>query len=246
MVKKALGVSLDEIGIGLINVGSVSFEYVASLFDDKRLQRHCAIITDSDAIMPDAKKCHIEAAKRGETRTEKLNSLYGDNRWVDMFYAPYTFEVDFANESRNHRFIETVIKAHYTQETAIDGHVRELSGTDDAKRYDTVLTVAKELGKGWYATLLSTVIDETVIIPSYMLQALAFVSQSIIDEKLLKKMALHTLEGYYGDSAVVLKEFLTNAKTPDEISTAIQAFCDTYPDNNFAYFISFRKDVVHG
>lgn len=116
----------------------------------------------------------------------------------------------------------------------------------DAKRYDTVLTVAKELGKGWYATLLSTVIDETVIIPSYMLQALAFVSQSIIDEKLLKKMALHTLEGYYGDSAVVLKEFLTNAKTPDEISTAIQAFCDTYPDNNFAYFISFRKDVVHG
>lgn len=62
----------------------------------------------------------------------------------------------------------------------------------------------------------------------------------------LKKMALHTLEGYYGDSAVVLKEFLTNAKTPDEISTAIQAFCDTYPDNNFAYFISFRKDVVHG
>lgn len=77
MVKKALGVSLDEIGIGLINVGSVSFEYVASLFDDKRLQRHCAIITDSDAIMPDAKKCHIEAAKRGETRTEKLNSLYG-------------------------------------------------------------------------------------------------------------------------------------------------------------------------
>ena len=133
------------------------------------------------------KKCHIEAAKRGETRTEKLNSLYGDNRWVDMFYAPYTFEVDFANESRNHRFIETVIKAHYTQETAIDGHVRELSGTDDAKRYDTVLTVAKELGKGWYATLLSTVIDETVIIPSYMLQALAFVSQSIIDEKIVKE-----------------------------------------------------------
>lgn len=35
-------------------------------------------------------------------------------------------------------------------------------------------------------------------------------------------------------------------ETPDEISTAIQAFCDTYPDNNFAYFISFRKDVVHG
>ena len=46
MVKKTLGVSLDELGIGVINIGSVSFEYVASIFAEERLRRRCAIVTD--------------------------------------------------------------------------------------------------------------------------------------------------------------------------------------------------------
>lgn len=48
IIKTALGVSLDELGIGLVNVGSVSFEYIASLFSEERIQRSCAIVTDED------------------------------------------------------------------------------------------------------------------------------------------------------------------------------------------------------
>lgn len=39
LIKNALGVSLDEMGIGLVNVGSVSFEYIASLFSEERIKR---------------------------------------------------------------------------------------------------------------------------------------------------------------------------------------------------------------
>ena len=242
MVKNALGVSLDEIGIGLINVGSVSFEYVASLFDSKRLQRHCAIITDSDAILPGATKCSVEAATRGKSRKEKLWRLYGTNPWVNAYYAPYTFEVDFASEAKNRKYIEMVIRTHYTQQVTIDRHIAELADAD-AIRYDSVLTVARELGKGWYATLLSSFIDKNVIIPSYMLQAIAFASQSIIDGKLLKKMALHSLTLYEGDEVTAWKEAILAAQTDTIINTVIQEFCEKYQDNNFAFFVSYRKDL---
>ena len=97
MVKKTLGVSLDELGIGVINIGSVSFEYVASIFAEERLRRRCAIVTDLDAILENAEKCKKEAADRGKSRKEKLERLFGNNKYVQMFYANYTFEVDFTN-----------------------------------------------------------------------------------------------------------------------------------------------------
>ena len=39
LIKNALGVSLDEMGIGLVNVGSVWCVYVASLFSEERVER---------------------------------------------------------------------------------------------------------------------------------------------------------------------------------------------------------------
>ncbi len=245
MVKKALGVSLDELGIGLINVGSVSFEYVASLFDSQRLQRYCAIITDSDALLTGATKCSAEAATRGESRKAKLKELYGKNQWVGAYYAPYTFEVDFANYSQNYSYIESVINSAYTQQAVIEKHIVNLKGTA-AERYDTVLTVASTLGKGWYATLLASALDENVVIPNYMLQAIIFSSQNIVDEKILKKMALHSISAFDDDEVNAQREVLTSANTKEEIEIALNELCKKYPNNTFASFLSYRKDLKNG
>lgn len=243
MVRNSLGISLDEMGVGLINVGSVSFEYVASLFDNQRIQRHCSIITDSDAVLPGATKCSEEAATRGASRKNKLDKLYGTNPWVNAYYAPYTFEVDFASEIKNRTYIKDVIEKHYTQEATKNKHIRNLDDTD-ANRYDSVLTVAKELGKGWYATLLATFVDGNVIVPRYMLMAIAYASQDIIDDKLLSKMALHTLELYPSNETDELKNKFILAKTAEEIQRLIQELCDKYPNNSFSAFISCRKELV--
>lgn len=77
IVKKLFGINLDELGIGLINVGSTSFEYIASLFDDDRIQRKCAIVTDLDeqAIPSEHRLYKSTAQEKGQARKEKLSSL---------------------------------------------------------------------------------------------------------------------------------------------------------------------------
>ena len=239
MVKKALGISLDEIGIGLINVGSVSFEYVASLFDPNRLQRHCAIVTDYDDILDGAEKCSTKAAELGRNRKEKLTRLYADNPWVDAYYAPYTFEVEFAKEEKNRQYIEKVIDHHYSQQRTIENNKAKINGSD-ADRYDCVLKIAAGIGKGWYATLLSSFIDENVVIPSYILRAVVFASQKVVDKKILGKIALHVSSVRKDDDII---EMIHNAKTDVEINTVIDKFCEKYPGDNFTSFIRFRKDL---
>ena len=48
IIKNVLGISLDELGISLINIRSTGFKNVAQIFHDNRVKRKCAIITDLD------------------------------------------------------------------------------------------------------------------------------------------------------------------------------------------------------
>lgn len=43
--------TLDELGISLINIGSTGFKNVASIFYNDRVMRKCAIITDLDTLI---------------------------------------------------------------------------------------------------------------------------------------------------------------------------------------------------
>lgn len=44
LIKKVLGVSLDELGISIINIGSTGFENIAQLFHEDRVRRRCSIL----------------------------------------------------------------------------------------------------------------------------------------------------------------------------------------------------------
>lgn len=48
MFKAVFGLSLDEVGISVVNMSSTVFEHIACLFDNQRIHRKCAIITDLD------------------------------------------------------------------------------------------------------------------------------------------------------------------------------------------------------
>lgn len=243
MVKKAFGISLDEIGIGLINIGSIAFEYVASIFDEERLQRHCAIITDLDSIIPNSEKCSEEAAKRGLSRKEKLEELYGTNPWVESFYAPYTFEVDFANEQSNRTYICEVIKNHYVKQETINRHISNLSESE-SKRYDTVLTVAESMKKGWYATILASIIDNEVVIPEYILRSIVYASQEVITPQILKKISLNVLDMYEEDKKICeLKEEVKGLSTAEEINTFVLKFCQELPEDLFSSFINHWTEL---
>lgn len=215
LIKNVLGVTLDELGIGLINVGSVGFENIASIFDEERLQRRCAIITDMDQTVEDAKKCSDNAAEKGISRQKKLSDLFKNNDYVKSFYAPYTLEYDFANESKNCEFIKQIIEHHYTDKSTIEKHISNLYG-EPADRYDSVMTVAKAIGKGWYATLLAEHITASASIPKYILEALAFASRDIMTTPLKCKICDHSLLKYkeFQEETVFVDEY--NKKSSED------------------------------
>ena len=48
MFKTVFGITLDEIGVSLVNIGSTGFQNVAQIFHDERIRKNCAILTDLD------------------------------------------------------------------------------------------------------------------------------------------------------------------------------------------------------
>jgi predicted ATP-dependent endonuclease of OLD family len=227
MIRESFGVTLDELGIGLVNVGSTAFEYVASLFSNKRIQRYCSIVTDEDVQIVDKSSSFYksEAEVRGKSRKIKLGGLYGVNPWVKSFYAPHTLEVDFAsvNEKANAKYIESILEFNYVDEVTISNHKAKLNGTD-SECANTVLTLARAMGKGWYATVLSNKIDISVSIPEYILDAVAFACREIITIDILLKVVGHSLTGYNEKIAKPVQDLIRTAKTIEEKKMCITNF----------------------
>lgn len=242
MIRKALGVSLDELGIGLVNVGSVSFEYIASLFGEERINRSCAIITDEDVqIVEKSSAFYKESAEiRGKSRKEKLTNLYGRNAWVESFYAPHTLEVDFSlvEDRVNAKYIFNVIDMNYVAAATIAGHKANISTGTDAECANTVLTLARDMGKGWYATILSNYLDCTVNIPQYILKAVAFASREIVNVDIIHKMVEYSLGNYEESEAVLeLLEEVKKAKSQDEKKNCIKKYRDGYSEEILSKFL---------
>ena len=241
IIKVALGVSLDELGIGLVNVGSVSFEYIASLFSEERIQRSCAIVTDEDKqIVENNSTLHKAGAeKRGKSRKIKLENIYGKNLWVEPFYAPHTLEVDFAlvDERANRDYISKVIELNYVDSDTIDKHKDNIENGTDAACADTVLTLARDMGKGWYATTLSNFIDMEVSVPQYILDAIAFACREVISIDIVFKMIGYSLSCYGEGENLDLKKEIQKAKTQGEKKDSIKKFREECKDNVVTKFL---------
>ena len=160
LVKNFFGVSLDELGISLINIGSTGFENVAQIFHKDRVQRKCAIVTDLDAAISDTTEVPGEANKikkykkkmlnsqiKGLERQARLNSFTEDNEWLNVFYAEHTFEVDFIKSGN----VDEVVKLSnevYTQELKKEESKNDLESEDKGIFGKRILTIASNKGKG--------------------------------------------------------------------------------------------------
>ena len=241
IIKKTLGVSLDEIGIGLINVGSVSFEYIASLFGNERIRRKCAIITDEDVQIVEKESTFYkaEAEERGQKRKDKLTKLYGTNPWVKSFFAPHTLEVDFAlaDTRANSDYISNVIELNYVDTDTVERHKKNLKSGTEAKCANTILTLAGNMGKGWYATTLSNYIDNATTIPKYILEAIAFASKEVISLDIILKMIEYSLSKYDGNTVIDLKKENKEIKINDEKNEIIKKFKSEYENDVVTKFL---------
>jgi len=186
LLKKVLGLSLDEIGISLVNIRSTGFENIAMLFDNQRVKKRCSIITDLDeaffdtTILPTDSEAYkkkkekaLGSQETGVARKGRLDDFCLNNPWISTFYANHTFEVDFIQSSNSH-YLKGIVGDVYTQQATMDTATTELSSTDIAISGSRALTMANYQGKGWFALTLGKVIDFKVVIPEYILDAIKF------------------------------------------------------------------------
>ncbi|KZC98270.1 ATP-dependent nuclease [Thalassospira xiamenensis] len=184
LVKKMFGLSLDELGISLVNIRSTGFENIAILFHDMRIQKRCAIITDLDRAFiptdPDpfdtpelakAKKKALASQSVGSRREAVLNSLCQDNQWLSAHYATHTFEVDFV-AADNSEIIVSILGDIYKDPATIAAARAELESGDVALFGKRVLTMANKAGKGWFAILVGRMVTSDTPIPAYILAAI--------------------------------------------------------------------------
>ena len=251
LVKKVFGVTLDELGISLVNIGSTGFENIAILFHDERVRKKCAIITDLDmSILPlptdvnsdtnEQRGCR-NSQKSGFERRIRLENFCKGNIWLEAFYAYYTFEVDFLKTNNSHEVI-LLVKNQYKQQQRIDDISKKLENKDIAISGKEILRLADEkFGKGWFAIMLSECIDHLTYIPNYIINAIAHTSQHISD-KVLLEMAKYRLNAFSGkvyegnkiDYSPLLQEILKSNKLED----GLKIFKDALPDDQLTMFIN--------
>lgn len=198
LIKKVFGVSLDELGISLVNIRSTGFKNVALLFHDDRIRKKCSIITDLDATFFDTaeiasdsatvKKMKITAIgsrNSGLARKTALDAFCNGNTWVSPFFAQHTFEVDFI-AAGNSKYIVDILQDVYSDPVTIETSKVELESVDIALYGKRALTMAKHSGKGWFAILLGQTVDHNTSIPDYIIDAILFAHQRISDDVIFK------------------------------------------------------------
>ncbi|MCB0517296.1 MAG: AAA family ATPase [Lewinellaceae bacterium] len=248
MFLRVFGVSLDEMGVSLVNIGSTGFENLAVLFHEDRIKRNCTILTDSDTISVDEADCTPEdwvkyqnSQKSGFNRVVILDDVFNDNTWVNVNYASHTFEVDFLRVG-NKDIVKKVIHDIYEREADRNSSIAKIDDTDSKSNHE-ILRLAKKVGKGWFAILLAKHLDWKVAFPDYILEAVAFAVPSMplrmqagIADYRIQKMCEEAIP-----QGVALRgEFpkLEELKTSERLSEFVARFVEVFPNDPLAHFAS--------
>jgi putative ATP-dependent endonuclease of the OLD family len=106
--------------------------------------------------------------------------------------------------------IISVLCKVYKDKSTLNKAKLELESTDISRYGRRVLTMANNLGKGWFAILLAKKIDYQTVIPEYILDAIFFVARANMTKSIWYNILTYRLEcikqsGQFQDSEI--KEF---------------------------------------
>ena len=176
IVKKTLNISLDEMGIGLINVSSSFFDTILCLFNKDRITKKCSILTDLDTdITHDSSGARAE--QLGAKRKEKIDSFSKNNEYIKGFYAENTFEIQMFVIPENLKIMKAMINSKdnilYVDKDTKQKKLTALDNKDSLK--ETIIDVVEHKKKGWFALEFIDYCDTNdlkPVIPKYIIDAL--------------------------------------------------------------------------
>jgi len=236
LIKKVLGISLDELGISLVNIGSTGFENVAQIFHNDRINRRCAIITDLDTKIADTTELagdtdRIKAYKKkmqgshdkGIERKTKLDSFVTGNPWIEVFYAQHTFEVDFILSENTSEIIK-LCDVVYTDPTTLRVAKENINSGDVSLFGRRVLRMANNQGKGWFSILLSGELTFKTKIPEYILNSILYLG-AISNKNILINIIIYRIKCHKNEDGTLnfrnvkksLREYKSNECNLDNV-----------------------------
>lgn len=255
LVKCILGISIDELGISLINIGSTGFENVAQLFNKSRVRRYCSIITDKDKAISDTteladdnediklyKKKLFNSQKAGLERKTRLDLFTKGNKWLKACYADYTFEIDFLFAGNELEITKTINEV-YVDPITRDLAAKQVAHPDLEIWGRRVLSMAKYNGKGWFAILLGTYINYKTVLPDYIMDAIIFSKSSLTKDTIISilkyRIKQYSKEETVPDfsSLLIAIQYYRNGEI--DLNKLILSISDTIPDDQIITF--FQK-----
>ncbi|WP_373416919.1 hypothetical protein, partial [Vibrio parahaemolyticus] len=108
----------------------------------------------------------MAAQESGESRKQELDEYTKENKYIQAFYAENTFETEVIDHDDNFEMFADIVDLEYKREADKKRVWANLSSDDKELRYDSVLKLAKKIGKGWLATELAQKSDNGVQIPT--------------------------------------------------------------------------------
>ncbi|MGO4294545.1 ATP-dependent nuclease [Chitinophaga sp. RAB17] len=252
LVQKIFGLSLDELGISVINIGSTGFENVAQIFHQTRIRRQCAIVTDldtayrsyaedeSDDTDEKARKKHLaDAENAGKSRQDELEILCNGNRYLKGFYANTTFEIELLEAGNSAEFC--LIASEVYSERYQERIIAELNSDERATFGERVLLLAQKMKKGWFALNFSEKVTWKTFIPTYMLDALIF-AKGKFSRQTISSIVLHRTQMAWREKIILendileypLRQFISGSITLTELRQYVRVLLE---DGQLEYFL---------
>lgn len=176
LIFKNFNITLDEMGISLVNIRSTFFDSILPLFNEKRITKKCSVITDLD-IDYTKDKSKSDAEKLGKSRKTSIDKLSNENVYIRGFYAENTFEIQLFEIEDNLQILKDMINSSenilYTQKETKKNKISLLENINTLK--ETIIEIVEYKKKGWFALEFVDYCENnniTPIIPKYILDAL--------------------------------------------------------------------------
>ncbi len=240
LVRKVLGVSLDEMGISLLCINGTVFTHISTLFDKQRLRNNCAILTDEDAAFLRAETSYadsdyvrhlLSSEAAGAARKDELEAHCRGNEFVSCFFAKHTFEIELL-AAGNFDLYKRAVAQIYSRKHAENQALNDLQSDDLPRRYHRALQLANKEGKGWFALLLSDGVDASTRIPKYILQGIRHalgahattgLYKQIIDYRLRRvNLSLAAIESDVGPDLGDILDVVEDVLPDDEVLELIK------------------------
>lgn len=203
MLKVKYGIDLNKYGISIVSMDSCFFDLIAVLFDDFRIKKKCAILTDLDKDYTEDGK-YIRRERLSYVRVGRMIKKFENNKWVKIFSNDYTFEIEFYKDNTvilkklldKNKYFKSVSKMN-----------REIDNENKSIKYNRIIKICDKAGKGWLAMDLAEYLQKEKVefkIPDYIIDAIIFMLSDSNYDSCIKKL----LTGYSSSNDINFEDLI--------------------------------------